>query len=1099
MWENAQHTNGQANLDENIDHLREQLELEKQKNADLQRELILLKQNNRVDAPGNMAKPAHWDTIERSKRNNQPILLWEEDFSEASAFIEKLNRKGITDLRRYFRSNPNELAGLLQKIKRTLLSQANAEISLDKNVAHLAEAYPTGFSDVLIDFFYAMQQGKDSFNSEVAYTMPDGSAAVQIIQFSALTGFQHNYSRVLVAVVDCTANRMTERQLHETNGQMKNLIGNLKGTVYRCQYNQNWTLLFVSESIAEMTGYSADEILHNNQISYTELIHPNDFERVTQSIKTAVAADERFAVEYRIRTKSGQEKWLWEQGIGVKNAGGTVETLEGYLLDITDRKKAEAAQLESEMKYKKMFQSSSSLIMISTAEEHCKILEANERFEEVTGWQKEEYLKQSTLQLKLWANLKDREEYFHLLRTEGFVKNKEYDFRLKSGEVRNGLVSGQLIKLQEGPVVLGIITDITEQKNAQIRLDNERLHLRTVIETIPDLIWLKDLDGIYLNCNPRFEQFFGAKEAKIVGKTDYDFVDRELADSFRKNDLAAMHANQPTSNLEWVTFASDGHRAFLETIKTPMRNAHGELVGVLGIARDITEIKQQEEELRQSKNWYEAIFNNTGTATCIVNENNEIVIMNDMFEQLTGFDQTDLVNKTKWTDYVMSEDRNRMLQFHKERREAGKNPPKQYEFTLISKSGSQHNILINIDLIPGTSMSVASLLDITPRVQAQKELKQSQEKYQSLVENINDVIYELDDQWTISYISPTVEAVTGYQPEYYLGKHFMDVVMQEDQATVLQEHEKLLQTHAISPFIFRIKTKNKSLVWIRISARPVVHNGQLIGARGVAVNVTRQKAIEAELIQAKEEAEQANYLKSAFLATMSHELRTPLNAIIGFSQLMDHTVPKKEMIEMGQIIFNSGNHLLSIIESILSLTLLQSRQAKLRTEQFFLTDLQKTLQFYLEAELNKQNKPGLSYEFPQISHSQQIELATDKTKLTQLLTNLLGNAVKYSDKGVIRFSYTIEDQHILFCIKDEGIGIPPDKLDIVFERFRQIDDTSTRRHGGVGLGLAICKEIAELLNGHIWVESELNQGSSFFFRLPGVINRIRDWSLDIGH
>ena len=461
--------------------------------------------------------------------------------------------------------------------------------------------------------------------------------------------------------------------------------------------------------------------------------------------------------------------------------------------------------------------------------------------------------------------------------------------------------------------------------------------------------------------------------------------------------------------------------------------------------------------------------------------------MNDMFQQLTGFVQADLAKKIKWIDFVAPEDLKRMQQFHRERREAGKTPPKQYEFTLLNKSGKQHHILLNIDLIPGTSMSVASLLDISIRVKALNELKQSQEKFQSLVENINDVIYELDTNWRITYISPSVEAVTGFCPESYLGMHFMEVVRPEDQTFIAEIHNEFLTTKTVSPFNFRIKTKNKQLVWIRISARPVLKDGQLIGARGVAVNVTRQKAIEAELIQAKEEAEEANHLKSAFLATMSHELRTPLNAIIGFSQLMDHTVPKKELIEMGQIIFNSGNHLLSIIESILSLSMLQSRQAKLRTETFFLRDLQKNLQFYVESELIKHEKPQVTSLFEYLDDSCKIELSTDKTKLTQLLTNLLGNAVKYSEKGVIRHSCTIKEQDITFCVKDEGIGIPPEKQAIVFERFRQIDDTSTRKHGGVGLGLAICKEISELLHGDIWVESEPGKGSSFYFRLPGVV------------
>ena len=148
--------------------------------------------------------------------------------------------------------------------------------------------------------------------------------------------------------------------------------------------------------------------------------------------------------------------------------------------------------------------------------------------------------------------------------------------------------------------LIGAILDITERKRAEEALRNSEGRLHTLVQTIPDLIWLKDKDGVYLSCNTMFERFFGAREADIVGKTDYDFVDRELADFFREHDRKAMAAGKPTSNEEWITFADDGHRAFLDTIKTPMYDARGTLIGVLGIGRDITERKRAVERIRKA-------------------------------------------------------------------------------------------------------------------------------------------------------------------------------------------------------------------------------------------------------------------------------------------------------------------------------------------------------------------------------------------------------------------------------------------------------------------------------------------------------------------
>ena len=148
---------------------------------------------------------------------------------------------------------------------------------------------------------------------------------------------------------------------------------------------------------------------------------------------------------------------------------------------------------------------------------------------------------------------------------------------------------------------LGTVLNITERKLAEHILEEKEARLRLLIESIPDLIWLKDSEGIYLACNSMFEQFFGAKEAEIVGKSDYDFVSRELADFFRDHDKKAMAVGKPSSNLEWITFASDGHRALLNTIKTPMFDADGVLLGVLGIGRDVTEYQKLEEQLRQAQ------------------------------------------------------------------------------------------------------------------------------------------------------------------------------------------------------------------------------------------------------------------------------------------------------------------------------------------------------------------------------------------------------------------------------------------------------------------------------------------------------------------
>jgi PAS domain S-box-containing protein len=384
-------------------------------------------------------------------------------------------------------------------------------------------------------------------------------------------------------------------------------------------------------------------------------------------------------------------------------------------------------------------------------------------------------------------------------------------------------------------------------------------------------------------------------------------------------------------------------------------------------------------------------------------------------------------------------------------------------------------------------MSVASLLDISKRVHALDDLKKSQEKYQNLVENINDVIFELDSEWKFNYISPSTEAISGFPPETYIGKSFLEPIVPEDWDLMKNSFLEFLNTKVIPPIDYRIKTKNNELIWVRSSAKPIIKNDVVVGVRGVSINITKQKEIEAELIHAKEEAEKADRLKSAFLATMSHELRTPLNAIIGFSHLIDKTIPKKNIIEMAKIIFDSGNHLLNIIESIFELAMLQSHESKLKIQPFFLSDLLKNLKFFLNSELKKENKTHITVSFPETSENKHITMQADLTKLTQLMVNLLSNAVKYTDHGEIKLAWDIQGESITFFVKDTGIGIPKEKHAIVFDRFRQVDDSNTRKYSGVGLGLAICKEISELIGGQLWMESEHGKGSTFYFKLGNVV------------
>lgn len=225
-------------------------------------------------------------------------------------------------------------------------------------------------------------------------------------------------------------------------------------------------------------------------------------------------------------------------------------------------------------------------------------------------------------------------------------------------------LSTSIIQNENGEILgmVGVASDITERKIVEEELQAKEAHLSTLVNTIPDLIWVKDIYGVYLTCNLMFETFFGASAKEIIGKTDYDFVDKELADFFRNHDRKAIEAGKPTSNEEWVTFANDGHSALLETIKTPMFDSKGNTIGVLSIGRDITDRKNAEEKLRQSEVKYRNLIETMPDGYYRSTPEGKFVEVNQAMVDMLGYSSKDelLSIDIKTQLYFKPEDRNNL-------------------------------------------------------------------------------------------------------------------------------------------------------------------------------------------------------------------------------------------------------------------------------------------------------------------------------------------------------------------------------------------------------------------------------------------------------
>jgi signal transduction histidine kinase len=247
-------------------------------------------------------------------------------------------------------------------------------------------------------------------------------------------------------------------------------------------------------------------------------------------------------------------------------------------------------------------------------------------------------------------------------------------------------------------------------------------------------------------------------------------------------------------------------------------------------------------------------------------------------------------------------------------------------------------------------------------------------------------------------------------------------------------------------------------------------------------DITQKKKAEEELIAAKLKAEESDRLKTAFLHNVSHEIRTPMNAIIGFSSLLNEPdLTEDDRRQYTDIIFQSSNQLLSIINDIVDVANIESGQVKLNLSK---TDLNLSLrnldeQFSL-SERQSRIPINLSIGLP----DERAVIMTDNTKLIQILSNLINNSIKFTKKGNIDFGYTLNGDHLQFFVKDSGIGIPGESLGKIFERFYQVDRAVSRQFGGTGLGLSICDAYVQLLGGTISVTSVPGKGTRFEFTIP---------------
>ena len=513
--------------------------------------------------------------------------------------------------------------------------------------------------------------------------------------------------------------------------------------------------------------------------------------------------------------------------------------------------------------------------------------------------------------------------------------------------------------------------------------------------------------------------------------------------------------------------------------------------------------------LRENEKRYRTLFENAGEAIYIA-QDGKIKFPNPKTLEIYGYSEEELSSKP-FTSFIHEKDQQMVLDRHKKRLK-GEALPSIYSFRIVSKDGEIKWVKINVVSVSwdGRPATLCFMTDITEQIQNDEILRQSEEKYRTILESIEDGYFELDLSGNFSFFNDSMSKILGYSRDELMGMHYKKYMSEETAKNVFESFNKVYNTgEPDKSFNWKVTRKDGGKVYVESSVSLMKDaEGRRIGFRGIGRDITKRKQVEADLQkhrehleelveertdelakatlqaqQAREAADDANAAKSSFLANMSHELRTPMNAVIGMTHLALKTeLTPKQNDYLGKI-QSSAHSLLGIINDILDFSKIEAGKLDMESVDFGLDDVLENLTNLIT--VRAQEKKDLEVLFAVDPDVPRL-LVGDPLRLGQVLINLANNAVKFTEAGEIVISTELlkqEDEQVTlkFSVRDTGLGLTQEQIARLFQAFTQADTSTTRKFGGTGLGLTISKRLVGMMRGEIWVESEPGQGSTFIF------------------
>ncbi len=616
-----------------------------------------------------------------------------------------------------------------------------------------------------------------------------------------------------------------------------------------------------------------------------------------------------------------------------------------------------------------------------------------------------------------------------------------------------------------------------------------KLDYHQILDEAPDAICIINNQLIIIDVNMQMTVLSGYSKKELLLKPLANLFDEKnlnqhpfKVDEIENNKIVFLERCIKTKSGQIISIE-------MKSKKLPDGNYFSIIRDISEQIKARTELQNSYEKIKLNEFRFRNLFNNIPLGIFIINKNGNIEGINEAMAKILGAPSAEI--SKKYNIFELPTLKNtELLSDIKACFNKGDTFHKVYNYTSIWKK----KLFVRVHILPavkaGNDKVMAIVEDYTQQQKNELQLK-------ILSEGINRTpacVVVTNKAGEIIFVNEKFYKLTGYSFDEIMGKTPRILKSGHHSNQFYQNlWDTILAGKSWTGELFN-KKKNGTFYWESTMITPIKNEqGEITHFMAIKEDITEKKKVEAELKKAKEKAEESDRLKSSFLANMSHEIRTPLNAILGFSSLMrDYKLESGKSEKFLDLIQTNSKQLLNIIDDILLISKLQVNEIKLVTSVFLLPDFFQDLFKIFDREIYVQDNKNINLliDIPDLK----IKIEADKNKLGMVFSKLIRNAIKFTEQGTITIGYKLqENKKLVFFVKDTGIGISKEKQQIIFQKFRQVDDTKTRKYGGTGLGLSIVKALVDLMQGEIWLKSEVAKGAHFYFSIPvEIINKTKN-------